>query len=142
MRFNARQRQNDRTPPTGGSIMTTSRAGAAGAIMALGIMAQPASADEIADFYKGKNVSIVVGHQVGTGFDIYARVVARHLSRHIPGNPSIVVQNMVGASGITAANWLENVAAKDGTVMATFVHTVPFEPLFGNSAASPDISHY
>jgi tripartite-type tricarboxylate transporter receptor subunit TctC len=98
----------------------------------------PAGADEVADFYKSKTVSIVIGHEVGTGFDIYGRVLARHLSRHIPGNPTIVVQNMTGASGITAANWLYNVAPKDGTVMATFVHTVPFEPLFGNAAAKFD----
>lgn len=118
--------------------MASRRAGAAGAIMTLGILTQPAAADEIADFYKGRNVTIVVGHQVGTGFDIYARVVARHLSKHIPGNPGIVVQNMVGASGITAANWLDSVAPKDGTVMATFVHTVAFEPLFGNDKAKYD----
>ena len=108
------------------------RIGAAIAAVALGA---PASADEVADFYKGKTVTIVVGHQVGTGFDIYARALAPHLGRHIPGNPNIVVQNMMGASGLTAANWLDNVAPKDGTVMATFVHTVPFEPLFGNAKA-------
>jgi tripartite-type tricarboxylate transporter receptor subunit TctC len=95
----------------------------------------PAAADEIADFYKGKSVNIVVGHEPATGFDVYARVLARHLGRHIPGNPNIVVQNMTGASGLTAANWLYNVGPKDGTVMATFVHTIPFEPLMGNNAA-------
>ena len=58
--------------------------------------------------------------------------------RHIPGNPGIIVQNMVGASGITATNWLANVAPKDGTVMATFVHTVAFEPIFGNAKAQYD----
>jgi tripartite-type tricarboxylate transporter receptor subunit TctC len=98
----------------------------------------PAAADEVADFYKGRTVSIVIGHEVGTGFDIYGRVLARHFSRHIPGSPNLVVQNMAGASGIAAANWLANVAPKDGTVMATFVHTVPFEPLFGNNAAKYD----
>jgi len=95
----------------------------------------PAGADEISDFYKGKSVNLVVGHEAATGFDIYARVLARHLGRHIPGNPAIVVQNMVGASGLVAANWLYNIAPKDGTVMATFVHTIPFEPLMGNAAA-------
>lgn len=108
------------------------------ALVALCVPAGPSAANEIADFYKGKTVTIMVGHQVGTGFDIYARTLARHLSRHIPGNPSIVVQNMVGASGIAAANWLDSVAAKDGTVMATFVHTVAFEPTFGNAAAKYD----
>jgi tripartite-type tricarboxylate transporter receptor subunit TctC len=109
---------------------------AAGVLLALGTSA--VAAENAADFYKGRTVTIVVGHEVGTGFDIYGRVLARHLGRHIPGNPSIVVQNVVGASGIVAANWLANVAPKDGTVLATFVHTVPFEPLFGNAAAKFD----
>jgi tripartite-type tricarboxylate transporter receptor subunit TctC len=78
---------------------------------------------------------LVVGHEVGTGFDIYARTLARHLGRFIPGNPIVVVQNMNGASGITSANWLYNIAPKDGTVAATFVQSVPFEPLYGNAAA-------
>lgn len=116
----------------------TARFRAAVAALALSATAAPAAADPVADFYKGKAVTIVVGHQVGTGFDIYARTLARHLTRHIPGNPTIVVQNMVGASGITAANWLDAVAPKDGTVMATFVHTVAFEPLFGNEKAKYD----
>jgi tripartite-type tricarboxylate transporter receptor subunit TctC len=111
----------------------TTRALAAAMLMAGAIA--PATADEVADFYKGKSVNIVVGHEPATGFDVYARVLARHLGRHIPGNPNIVVQNMTGASGLTAANWLYNVAPKDGTVMATFVHTIPFEPLMGNAAA-------
>src|SRR5688500_12182518 len=109
-----------------------------GAVVVLFGSAPSASADELADFYKGKTVSIVVGHQVGTGFDIYARALAPHLSRHLPGNPNVIVQNMVGASGIVAANWLANVAPKDGTAMATFVHTVPFEPVFGNAKAQFD----
>ena len=95
---------------------------------------RPAAADEVADFYKGKTFTIVVGHEVGTGFDVYARTLQRHLSRHIPGNPNVVVQNMPGASGINAANWLYNIAPKDGSVMATFVYTVPFEPLMGKAA--------
>ena len=111
---------------------------AAGILLAAAVAASPAAADEISDFYKGKSVNIVVGHEPATGFDVYARVLQRHLGRHIPGSPNVVVQNMVGASGITAANWLYNVAPKDGTVMATFVHTVPFEPLMGNSAARFD----
>src|SRR5262245_34684256 len=61
-------------------------------------------AEDVADFYKAKTFTVVVGHEVGTGFDIYARTLARHLGRHIPGNPAVVVQNMNGASGITAAN--------------------------------------
>jgi tripartite-type tricarboxylate transporter receptor subunit TctC len=95
----------------------------------------PAVADAVADFYKGKTVSIVVGHEVGTGFDHYARVLQRHLRRHIPGNPGVVVQNMNGAGGIAAANWLYTAAPRDGTALGSFVYTVPFEPLLGNAAA-------
>ncbi|MEA2903694.1 MAG: hypothetical protein QOI12_1081 [Alphaproteobacteria bacterium] len=113
------------------------RLAAFGFCAASGLGAQ-AAADEVADFYKGKTFNIVVGHEVATGFDIYARTLARHLGRHIPGTPAVVVQNMVGASGLTAANWLANIAPKDGTVMATFVHTIPFEPLMGNAAAKFD----
>jgi tripartite-type tricarboxylate transporter receptor subunit TctC len=105
------------------------------AALCAAMLLTPAAADEVSDFYKGKTFTIVVGHEVGTGFDIYGRTLQRHLGRHIPGNPAVVVQNMTGASGINSANWLYNIAPKDGTVVATFVHTVPFEPLMGNSAA-------
>jgi tripartite-type tricarboxylate transporter receptor subunit TctC len=105
-------------------------------VASAGVLFAPAAlADEVADFYKGKTFALVVGHEVGTGFDIYARTLARHLGHHIPGNPVVVVQNMNGASGLTAANWLYNIAPKDGTVAATFVQSVPFEPLYGNAAA-------
>jgi tripartite-type tricarboxylate transporter receptor subunit TctC len=97
-----------------------------------------AVADEVADFYRGKTVTVVVGHETGTGFDLYGRTLARHLGRHLPGQPGVVVQNMVGASGIVAANWLGNIAPKDGTVLSTFVHTAVFEPILGNPAAKFD----
>lgn len=113
----------------------TNRALSAGLAAVLSLLAANAAADDVADFYKDKTLTIVVGNEVGTGFDIYARVLARHMRRHLPGNPNIIVQNMVGASGITAGNWLYNVAAKDGTALGTFLQTVPFEPLLGNKAA-------
>ena len=106
--------------------------------LALAMTGEPSLANDVASFYKGKNVTIMVGHEVGTGFDIYARILAPHLSRHIPGNPNVIVQNMVGASGVVATNWLANVAPKDGTVLSTFVHTVAFEPMFGNAKAQYD----
>src|SRR3954466_10744271 len=101
-------------------------------------LAQAAAADEVADFYKGKPFTIVVGHEAGTGFDIYGRTLARHIGRHIPGNPNVVVQNMNGASGLTSANWLYNIAPKDGSVVATYVQGVPLEPLYGNASARFD----
>jgi tripartite-type tricarboxylate transporter receptor subunit TctC len=118
-------------------MRATLRVGIASAILSLAAV-QAGHADEVADFYRGKQVSIVVGHQAGTGFDVYARVLQRHLGKHIPGNPAVIVQNMTGASGITAANWVANIAPKDGTVIATMVYTVAFEPLFGNDKARYD----
>jgi tripartite-type tricarboxylate transporter receptor subunit TctC len=117
--------------------------GALAAVAALAaLFILPAWADEVSDFYKGKTVNMTVGHEVGTGFDIYARTLARHLGRHIPGQPAVVVQNMNGASGLVAANWLYNIAPKDGTVVATFVQSVPFEPLYGNTAARYDPARF
>lgn len=98
------------------------------ACMALAI---PAGADEVADFYKGKTVSIVVTHESGTGFDVYARAFARYLGRHIPGQPTAIVQNMPGAGGLSGTAWLYNVAPKDGTTIATIVHAVMLDHLLG-----------
>jgi tripartite-type tricarboxylate transporter receptor subunit TctC len=75
----------------------------------LGFAAQAQSPEE---FYKSTAMQIVVGHEPGTGFDLYARTLARHMPEHMPGKPSMVVQNMNGASGLTAFNWLYNVAPK------------------------------
>jgi tripartite-type tricarboxylate transporter receptor subunit TctC len=108
----------------------------------LGVLAVPACADSIADFYKGKDLRFVISTTAGTGYDTYARTVGRHLSRHIPGNPSIVPQNMPGAGGITAANHLYAVAAKDGTAFGMIQNTVPFEPLFENKAALFDAARF
>jgi len=95
-------------------------------------------ADDVADFYKGKEVRIIISASIGGGYDIYARAVARHLGTHIPGNPTIVPQNMPAAGGLGAANHLNNVAAKDGTVIALFQNTVPLEPFFENKQAQFD----
>jgi len=73
--------------------------------------------DAIADFYRGKQVTMVVGSSSGGGYDLYARLVARFMSKHIPGNPNVVVQNMPGAAGNTSAAYVANVAAKDGTII-------------------------
>lgn len=88
-------------------------------------------ADEIADFYRGKTLSIVVAHEAGTGFDVYARAFARYLGRHIPGQPTAIVQNMPGAGGLNAAAWLYNIAPKDGTTVATIVHAIMLDHQLG-----------
>jgi tripartite-type tricarboxylate transporter receptor subunit TctC len=87
------------------SVMAAVHCGVSATVALFSLM-QSASADDVADFYKGKTFTIVVGHEVGTGFDIYGRTLARHIGRHILGNPNVVVQNMNGASGLTSANWL------------------------------------
>ena len=104
--------------------------------------ATDARADAVADFYKGKEVRLIISASIGGGYDIYARAVARHLGAHIPGNPVIVPQNMPAAGGLGAANHLNNVAAKDGTVIALFQNTVPLEPFFENKLAQFDAGKF
>jgi tripartite-type tricarboxylate transporter receptor subunit TctC len=88
------------------------------------LVAPQAKADDVADFYKGKRVTMIVSYGPGGGYDVYARVLSRHLSRHIPGNPSIVVQNMPGAGSLRGANYIYNVAPKDGTAFGTFARNM------------------
>ena len=101
-----------------------------------GLTAAPARADAIADFYKGKDLRLIISSTVGGGYDLYARTISRHLGRHIPGNPTIIPQNMPGAGGIAAANHIYSVAPKDGSVIAAIQNTVPFEPFFDNKAGA------
>src|SRR5437588_4964429 len=89
------------------------------------LAASQATAENVADFYKRQRINLIVGNGTGGGYDIYARVLARHMSSYIPGNPSIIVQNMPGAGGLRAANYIYNVAAKDGTVFGTFARNMP-----------------
>jgi tripartite-type tricarboxylate transporter receptor subunit TctC len=98
----------------------------------------PARADSVADFYKGKTVTITVGTEAGNSYDVYTRTLARHLSRHTPGNPSFIVQNAPGAGGLNNANAVYNVASKDGLSLGQVQNTVPFEPFYGNQNARFD----
>src|SRR5262249_43923435 len=83
-----------------------------------------------ADFFAGKQISLLIGTTVGGGYDAYGRLVARHIGRHIPGNPSVIVKNMPGAGGLAAANYLYNRAPKDGTELLIVQNGLPFERLF------------
>src|SRR6516165_3129892 len=85
----------------------------------------------VADFYSGKSIQLVIGYAPGGGYDIYARALASHMGRHIPGNPTIVVQNMPGAGSIKAANYLYNIAPKDGTAFGGFSRGAFLDPLLG-----------
>ncbi len=111
---------------------------AAAALIFATLAGSQALADPVADFYKGKQLQLIVGYGPGGGNDVYARLLARHMGRHIPGNPGIVVQNMPGAGGIRAMNHLYAVAPKDGTVMGLVHSSVPFAPLYGIQGASVD----
>src|SRR5712691_4274407 len=94
-------------------------------------LASTAQAQSPADFYKGKNVELYIGYSVGGGYDLYARVLARHIGKHIPGNPTVVPKNMEGAGSMRLANWLAQVAPRDGSVFGTVGRGVPFDTLLG-----------
>jgi tripartite-type tricarboxylate transporter receptor subunit TctC len=84
------------------------------------VLAAPAAAQDAASFYKGKTVRIVVGFTPGGGYDIYARLLAKYYARHIPGNPTVVVQNMPGAASLKSVQYLTAGAPADGTLIVTF----------------------
>ncbi len=97
-----------------------------------------ARADSVADFYNGRTIDLEVGYSTGGGYDIYARMLARHLGRFIPGNPTIVPRNMEGAGSLRLANWMFRVAPKDGSVIATIGRGTGFDPILGQKGASFD----
>ena len=103
----------------------------------------PAQADTIADFYRGRTVTIHVGAGIGSGADLATRMVARNLSRHIPGQPTVLVKNMIGAGGIRLFNYLHGIALRDGTELGSVVQ-FPFEYLFetGNPNAQFDAAKF
>src|SRR6266852_8598557 len=82
-----------------------------------------AQAQSVEEFYKGKTINLAIGFSVGGGYDLYARHLARHMGKHIPGNPAIVPQNMAGAGSLRAANFIYTAAPKDGTAFGTFTRT-------------------
>ncbi|MDB5509481.1 MAG: hypothetical protein JWL93_1950 [Hyphomicrobiales bacterium] len=97
-----------------------------------------AAAQTPAEFYKGKTITLLIGFPPGGGYDANARVLARHMGRFIPGNPTIVPSNMPGAGSITAANHVFNQAEADGTVLAIFASSAAMEAIFGNKTARFD----
>lgn len=104
--------------------------------VAAGLMAFPAVAQDLTSVYKGQQVKLIISSPPGGGYDAYARLIARHMGGHLPGNPSIVAQNMPGAGGVKAANFLYTIAPKDGLTIGTLQNTVPFEPLYQNKQAT------
>jgi tripartite-type tricarboxylate transporter receptor subunit TctC len=113
-------------------VLAALAAGLPGASAAL---AQPA-------FYQGKTIQIVVGFGPGGGYDAYARLIARSMGAHLPGNPIFVVQNMPGAGSRVAANWLYNVAPKDGTALASVVQSTPVDQVFNEAGIKFDAARF
>src|SRR6476620_8843757 len=100
----------------------------AGAAM---LSSHPATADTVADFYRGKSISLYVSFPPGGGYDIYARVLAPHFTRHIPGNPTIVIKNMEGGSGVKAASYITTITPQDGTSLGLFLDTLTLGKVMG-----------
>jgi len=94
--------------------------------------------DSVADFYRGKQLTLVLSTGPGGGYELYARPLSRHMSRHIPGEPNIIVQNMEGGGGIRAMNYLYTAATRDGSVIGMVHNTVAFAPLHGIDQAKFD----
>ncbi len=112
------------------------------AVLLTVLAASIAPAQTPAEFYKGKNVDLYIGYSVGGGYDLYARMLARHMGKHIPGNPTVVPKNMEGAGSLRLANWLYNIGAKDGTVFGIIGRGTGFDTLLGNKSAQFDAAKF
>jgi tripartite-type tricarboxylate transporter receptor subunit TctC len=123
-------------------------------LVALGLSLLPAQADPVADFYRGKTINLIVGTSAGNDYDYRGRLVARYIGRHIPGEPTVIPQNMPGAGGIKAANYIASIAPKDGTTVhmimtnmmvtqAMGLHGVEFDTRkfrwIGNTTSTPNV---
>jgi tripartite-type tricarboxylate transporter receptor subunit TctC len=93
----------------------------------------PAQAQTVEDFYRGKRLTLSVGYGPGGGYDVFARLLARHLGRFLPGNPAIIVQNMPGAGSLTETNYLYTIAPKDGTAFGLIARDMPLLGLLGHN---------
>ena len=102
---------------------------------AIGLIDVARADDSVAAFFQGKQMLLIIGVAPGAGYDTYGRFLARHFPRHLPGQPSMVVQNMQGASSLKAANHLYTIAPRDGSVLGMFTGSAAFEPLFGGKGA-------
>ena len=102
-------------------------------VAAVAMSASIARAENAVDFFKGRSISMIIGYSVGGGYDAYARLLAHYIGRHIPGEPSIVPQQMTGAGSLRAANYLFSVAPKDGSVLGTFSRSMGIAPLLGQA---------
>ena len=106
--------------------------------LAIALTPLPAAADEVADFYKGKNATLYVGYPPSGAYDLYARLIGRHLTRHMPGNPPFIVRNKPGAASLNLVNELYNVLPRDGSVIGVFARSVALGRLLSREGANFD----
>src|SRR3954465_715399 len=102
-----------------------------GLALAAALFAGPCAAQSVGDFYRGKTVTLLIGVSAGGEYDVQTRLIARFLGKHIPGSPNVVAQNMTGAGGVTAANYVYGVAAKDGTFIGSIVNGLMTQQIVG-----------
>jgi tripartite-type tricarboxylate transporter receptor subunit TctC len=114
------------------------------AILALSIavLSGAAAAQSPGDFFKDKTLSLYIGYSVGGAYDLYARLLARHLAKHLPHNPTIVPRNMEGAGSLRLANWLYGAAPRDGTAIATISRGAPFDKLLARPGIEFEASEF
>jgi tripartite-type tricarboxylate transporter receptor subunit TctC len=110
--------------------------------IASSLAASIAWAQDPAAFYKGKTVELYIGYTAGGGYDLYARVLARHMGKHLPGNPMVVPKNMEGAGSLRLANWLYNAGPKDGTVFGIIGRGTGFDPLLEHKGGQFDATKF
>ena len=109
----------------------------------LAFLSTPAAADPVADFYKGKQIKMIIRSGVGGGYDLYARVLGAHIGKHIPGNPTVIPINMPGGGGIKAANYVAVVAPKDGTILTMVSQGLAVDQALGiNNGLEADLRDF
>jgi tripartite-type tricarboxylate transporter receptor subunit TctC len=106
------------------------------------LQAMPLSAQPIEPAFAGKTITVYVGYTAGGSYDLYGRLIARHLGQHLPGHPTVVVQNMPGAGSLKAANYLYEVAPRDGTALGVVVESAALEQVLANPAAQYDAAKF
>src|SRR5262245_33446574 len=122
---------------TSRAILRPVLAAAAAMLVASLAQAQPAE-----PFFTRKTVTIYIGYTAGGSYDLYARLIARHLGKHIPGNPTVVAQNMPGAGSMKAANYVYQVAPRDGTALGVIVESAALEQVLGNTVVQYDAAKF
>jgi tripartite-type tricarboxylate transporter receptor subunit TctC len=132
-----------RSNASGGTARIAAAIWGFGTLLAIAALApQTAQAEDPAAFYAGKSIDLQIGYSVGGGYDLYGRLLARHLGKHIPGNPTIVPKNMEGAGSLRLANFLYSAAPRDGTVFGTTARGIAFDPLLSQNGAIYDATKF